>query len=52
MILRSLSQECDTKNVTFYPYQYMNGFKNFKEELPSKEMLYSFLEGYKSSDRV
>ena len=46
-----LSQESDTnvldlvKRKIFYPYEYMNDFEELKEELPSKEKLYSSLEG-------
>ena len=51
-----LSQEFDdkvlylVKQKGFYPYEYMNGFEKFKEELPSKEKFYSFLTGKKIND--
>ena len=31
------------KQKGFYFYKYMSEFETFKEELPSKEMFYSFL---------
>ena len=34
----------------FYPYKYMNDFKKFKEELPSKGKFYSLLTDKKISD--
>ena len=43
--LKYLSQEFDSKVLDlvkqkgFYPYEYMNGFETFKEELLSKEVL-------------
>ena len=33
----------------FYPYEYMNSFEKFKEQLPSKEKFYSSLTGKKNS---
>ena len=35
----------------FYPYEYMNGFENFKEQLPNKKKFYSSLIGKKISDK-
>ena len=35
------------KQKGFYPYEYMNDFEKSKEELPSKEKLYSSLTGKK-----
>ena len=52
-----LRQEFDTnvldlvKQKGFYPYEYMSSFEKFKEELPSKETLYSLLTGKKISDK-
>ena len=50
-----LSQKFD-KNVLdlvkqkgFYPYEYMNNFEKFEEELPGKKKLYSSLTGKKIS---
>ena len=37
------------KQKVFYLYENMNDFQKFKEELPSKEKLYSFLTDKKSS---
>ena len=34
-----------------YPYEYMNDFGKFKEELPSKEKFYSSLTGRKINDK-
>ena len=40
-----LREECDckvldfAKQLGFYPYEYMSGFENFKETLPSKKVL-------------
>ena len=48
-----LSQEFDNnildlvQQKVFYPYEYMTDFKRFKEQLPSKEKLYSSLTGQK-----
>ena len=53
-----MSQEFDgnvldlVKQEEFYPYEYMNNFEKFKEELPSKEKFYSLLTGKKVSDKV
>ena len=44
-----LSQEFDSKVLdlvkqkAFYTYQYMSGFENFKEELPSKKKVSQFV---------
>ena len=52
-----LSQEFDNneldlvKQKWFYFYEYMNDYKKFKEELPSKEKFYSSLTGRKISDK-
>ena len=52
-----LSQEVDNnildlvKQKGFYPYEYMNHFEKFKEELPSKEKFYSSLTDRKISDK-
>ena len=35
----------------FYPYEYMSDFERFKEELPSKENVYSQLTDKKVSDK-
>ena len=35
----------------FYPYEYMNDFENFKEQLPNKKKFYSSLIGKKISDK-
>ena len=35
------------KQKRFDPYEYMNDFEKFKEELPSKETFYSLLTGRK-----
>ena len=37
------------KQKGFYPYEYMSGFKKFKEELLSKEKFCSSLTGTKCS---
>ena len=48
-----LSQEFDNnvldsaKQKRFNPYEYMNDFEKFKEQLPSKEKFYSLLTGKK-----
>ena len=48
-----LSQEFYTnvldlvKQKGFYAYEYMSGFEQFKDELPSKEKFYSSLTGKK-----
>ena len=45
-----LSQECDSKILnlnnqeSFYSYEYMSGFQNFKRELPAKK-IYRSLAG-------
>ena len=36
------------KQKRFYPYEYMGGFKRFKEELPNKEKFYTSLRVIKS----
>ena len=52
-----LSQEFDNnildlvQQKVFYPYEYMTDFKRFKEQLPSKEKLYSLLTGKKISNK-
>ena len=54
---KCLSQEFDNnvldlvKRKRFYPYEYMSDFEKFKEELSSKEKLYSSLTGQKISDK-
>ena len=40
------------KQKGFYPYEYMSDFKNFKEELPSKEKLYDSLTDRKINGKV
>ena len=35
------------KQKRFDPYEYVNDFEKFKEELPSKETFYSLLTGRK-----
>ena len=51
------SQEFDSKVLDldkqkeFYPYEYMNGFENFKEELLSKEKFYSLFASTQTSDK-
>ena len=51
--LKYLSPEFDTnvldlvEQKVFCPYEYMSDFKNFKEELPSKEKFYFSLTGKK-----
>ena len=51
-----LSQELHCKVLhlvnqkRFYPYEYMSGFKIFKEELLSKENCYNLFSGRKISD--
>ena len=51
------SQEFDSKVLDldkqkeFYPYEYMNGFENFKEELVSKEKFYSSFASTQTSDK-
>ena len=48
-----MSQEPDNKTLDlvkqkgFYPFEYMNDFEKFKEELPSKEKFYSSLTNKK-----
>ena len=45
-----MSQECDSKILnlnnqeSFYSYEYMSGFQNFKRELPAKK-IYRLLAG-------
>ena len=39
------------KQKEFYPYEYINDFEKFKEELTSKEKFYSFLTGKKICDK-
>ena len=39
------------KQKEFYPYEYMTNFKNFKEQLPSKEKFYILLTGKKNSNK-
>ena len=52
-----MSQEFDNnalnlvKQKGFYPYEYMNDFEKFKEELPSKEKFHSSLTSQKISDK-
>ena len=52
-----LSQEFDNnildlvQQKVFYPYEYLTDFKRFKEQLPSKEKLYSSLTGKKISNK-
>ena len=52
-----VSQEFDNnildfvQQKVFYPYEYMTDFKRFKEQLPSKEKLYSSLTGKKISNK-
>ena len=52
-----LSQEFDNnildlvQQKVFYSYEYMTDFKRFKEQLPSKEKLYSSLTGQKISNK-
>ena len=49
-----LSQEFDNnvldlvKQKRFYPYKYISNFEKSKEELPSKEKLYSYLTDRKN----
>ena len=38
------------KQKGFYPYEYINDFEKFKEELPSKERFYSSLTNRKIND--
>ena len=33
------------KQKGFYPYEHMSDFEKFKEQLPSKEQIYSSLTG-------
>ena len=40
------------KQKGFYSYEYMSDFKNFKEELPSKEKLFSSLTDRKINGKV
>ena len=48
-----LSQEFDRDVLDlvnlngFYPNEYMDGFKKFKQQLPSKEKFYSLMTGKK-----
>ena len=52
-----LSQEFDNnvldlvKQKGFHPYEYMNNFEKFKEELSSKEKFYSSLTDRKITDK-
>ena len=49
-----MGQELDSKVLDlrgFYPYEYMNNFEKFKEDLPSKDKFYSSLAGKKISDK-
>ena len=52
-----LSQEFDNKALylskqkEIYPYEYMSNFGKFKEELPSKEKIYSSLTDKKFSHK-
>ena len=52
-----MSQEFDNnvldlvKQNGFYPYECMNDFGKFKEELPCKEAFYSLLTERKISDK-
>ena len=39
------------KRKGFYSYEYMIDFEKFKEQLPSKEKLYSLLTGTKTTDQ-
>ena len=39
------------KQQWFYPYEYINDFEKFKNQLPNKEKFYSFLTGEKLSDK-
>ena len=39
------------KQEGFYPYEYMNDFKNFKEKLPSKEKFHSSLTNRKNTKK-
>ena len=54
---RYLSQEFDNKVLDlvkqkgFYPYEYINNFETFKEELPSREKFYKYLTDKKISDK-
>ena len=42
-VFKYLKQECDNNDLDiakqkgFYPYEYMNNFEKFKEQLPNKE---------------
>ena len=54
--IKYLCQEFDNifelvKQKGFYPYEYMSNFKKLKDQLPSKEKLYSSLTGKKISDK-
>ena len=52
-----LSQEFDNnilylvKEKGFHPYEYMNDFEKFKEQIPDKEKFYSSLTGKNISDK-
>ena len=52
-----MSQEFDNnildivKQNGFYPYEYMSDFEKFKEELPSKEKIFSSLTDRKITDK-
>ena len=39
------------KQKGFYPYEYISGFENAKEELLSKAIFYNLLTGRKTSDK-
>ena len=39
------------KEKRLYPYEYMNDFEKFKEQLPSKEKFHSSSTGKKISDK-
>ena len=39
------------KQEGFYPYEYMNDFKNFKEKLPSKEKFHSSLTNRRNTNK-
>ena len=39
------------KEKVFYPYEYMSNFEKIKEQLPSKEKMFSSLTGKKISDK-
>ena len=39
------------KQQGLYPYKYMGDFENFKEELPSKVKLYSFITDKRNKEK-